>query len=215
MVTATSLTRRGAARGAPWHDVREPGRASAARRRGGVATRTAHRTGWSFRSLVSLPFIYSATVPLVLLDAWLTAYQWICFPLYRIARVRRSPYFVFDRHRLAYLTLVERAHCAYCSYANGVLAYSREIAARTEQYWCPIKHGRPIRGTHRRYASFFGHGDADGYRNGLLPMRARLRPRGSRRRVRSHAIHIPVRFERHIFRTRGRELQGGSGVDEH
>lgn len=39
--------------------------------------------------------------------------------------------------------------------------YAREISARTEQYWCPIKHARKILDPHRRYAHFadFGHGE--------------------------------------------------------
>lgn len=28
----------------------------------------------------------------------------------------------------------------YCGYANGLLHYNSEIAARTEKYWCGIKH---------------------------------------------------------------------------
>jgi hypothetical protein len=42
---------------------------------------------------------------------------------------------IFDRTHLAYLNLVEKINCAYCSYGNGLAAYLREIAARTEQYW--------------------------------------------------------------------------------
>jgi hypothetical protein len=132
--------------------------------------------GWS---LTTTPLIYSLSIPLLLLDLWVTAFQWICFPIYRIARVPRGRYFVFDRHRLPYLNLLERAHCAYCSYANGVIAYAREVAARTEQYWCPIQHAHRPRGAHHRLASFFPYGDCDAYRRGLTSMRQRLR--GQRR----------------------------------
>jgi hypothetical protein len=38
-----------------------------------------------------------------------------------------------------------------------------ENVARTEQYFCPIKHARKVLGTHRRYANFLDYGDADDY----------------------------------------------------
>jgi hypothetical protein len=28
----------------------------------------------------------------------------------------------------------------YCGYANGLLLYLKEIAGRTEKYWCGIMH---------------------------------------------------------------------------
>ena len=65
--------------------------------------------------------------------------------------MRRRDYFVFDRHHLAYLNAIEKLNCAYCSYANGLVAYVREIAGRTEQFWCPIKHARRAIGAHAHY----------------------------------------------------------------
>jgi hypothetical protein len=100
-------------------------------------------------SILTAPFIYSLIVPIALLDLWMTVYQLICFPVYGISPVRRATYLVFDRAHLAYLNGIEKFNCLYCSYANGVFAYTREIAGRTEQYWCPIRHGRRIHGTHR------------------------------------------------------------------
>ncbi len=117
----------------------------------------------SVRSLLSAPFIYSMVVPLALLDAWLWVYQGVCFPLYGMPKVPRKAYVVIDRHQLAYLNTVEKLNCAYCGYANGVLAYAREIASRTEQYWCPIKHARRVLGTHRRYAAFLDFGHAEDF----------------------------------------------------
>jgi len=52
----------------------------------------------------------------------------------------------------------------YCSYANGLLAYAVEIAGRTEQHWCPIKHARRIQHAHDRYSHFLPYADASGYR---------------------------------------------------
>ncbi len=125
------------------------------------------------RALVILtaPVIYAGWVPFALMDLFVTLYQWICFPVYRIPRVRRSDYVVLDRADLPYLNLIEKFNCFYCSYGNGVAAYAREVAARTEQYWCPIKHARRIRAAHDRYPQFFDHGDAEAYRQGLNRLR--------------------------------------------
>ncbi|RME14097.1 MAG: hypothetical protein D6801_09880, partial [Alphaproteobacteria bacterium] len=53
--------------------------------------------------LLTAPVIYSLIVPLVVLDIWVSLYQWICFPAYGIARVRRRDFIAIDRHHLAYL----------------------------------------------------------------------------------------------------------------
>jgi hypothetical protein len=113
-------------------------------------------------------------VPLTLLDACLNVYQQIYFRALRIARVPRSDYIIFDRQHLAYLNGLEAFNCLYCGYANGVIAYAREIAARTEQYWCPIKHALRIRDPHNRYQQFLQYGDAEGYRSKLADYRKQL-----------------------------------------
>jgi hypothetical protein len=64
--------------------------------------------------------------------------------------------------------------CAFCSYANGLIAYVREVAARTELYWCPIKHARTMVAPHHRYQFFFDYGDAAGYRRNLTTLRRTL-----------------------------------------
>ncbi|MES1974027.1 MAG: hypothetical protein V4472_16330 [Pseudomonadota bacterium] len=121
------------------------------------------------------PVIYSLIVPLLLLDAWITLYQAICFPVYRIPRVRRADYIAFDRGHLAYLNWIEALNCLYCGYANGLFGYAREIGSRTEQYWCPIKHALRITDPHQRYYEFLEYGDAEGYRSRLEELRERLR----------------------------------------
>jgi len=129
----------------------------------------------SLRSLVTAPAIYSLIVPIALLDLWVTLYQFVCFPIYGITRVRRSTFIALDRHHLQYLNAIERANCDYCGYANGVFAYVREVAARTEQYWCPIRHARRINGPHLRYREFVEYGDADGYKRRLPMLRTQLK----------------------------------------
>lgn len=125
-------------------------------------------------NILSAPVVYSLLVPFVLLDLWVSLYQAICFPIYGIERVRRRDYLVVDRHHLRYLNAIEKLNCFFCSYANGLIAYVREIAARTEQYWCPIKHAQGIREHHRRYHRFVGYGDPHAYRQELEPLRAKL-----------------------------------------
>jgi len=115
--------------------------------------------------VVTAPIVYSMIIPLVLLDIFVTVYQAVCFPAYGIEKVRRSDHLIFDRYHLAYLNLLEKINCAYCSYGNGLVSYVREIAGRTEQYWCPIKHARRVIAAHEGYDAFAEFGDADAFRN--------------------------------------------------
>lgn len=124
--------------------------------------------------VLTAPVIYGLIVPMVLLDLFVMIYQAVCFPVYRIPKVRRRGYLVFDRQSLAYLNALEKLNCAYCSYANGLFGYVREIAARTEQYWCPIKHARRLVAPHARYADFVAYGDAEAYHRKLEELRAGL-----------------------------------------
>ena len=125
--------------------------------------------------ILTAPAIYALIIPLVLLDLFVAVYQAACFPVYGIPRVRRRDYFAFDREHLAYLNAIEKINCAYCAYANGLVAYVREIASRTEEYWCPIKHARRVLGVHPRYGSFVDYGDGDSYRHDLERLRTEAR----------------------------------------
>ena len=116
-----------------------------------------------WRSVVTAPVIYSMIVPLLIIDISFTLYQHICFRAYGVPRVSRRDYLVNDRHLLVYLNTIEKVNCSYCGYGNGVLAYTREIISRTEQYWCPIRHAHRVIDAHRRYPQFFAYGDAKGY----------------------------------------------------
>ncbi len=124
--------------------------------------------------VLTAPVIYAGIIPFALLDLFVTVFQAVCFPIYGIAKVKRADYLVFDRHHLAYLNALEKLNCAYCSYANGLVAYTREIASRTEQYWCPIKHARRLVGVHARYAMFDDYGDGENYQARLVELRKAL-----------------------------------------
>ncbi|PKO83401.1 MAG: hypothetical protein CVU17_08470 [Betaproteobacteria bacterium HGW-Betaproteobacteria-11] len=123
--------------------------------------------------LLTAPVIYGVFFPLLLLDLAVSLYQWACFPVYGIPRVKRSDYFVYDRTLLPYLNVIEKFNCLYCSYGNGLIAWAREIVARTEQYWCPIKHARKAALQHQRQAAFFDYGDGTTYRAELERLRRR------------------------------------------
>lgn len=132
------------------------------------------------QSILSLPFIYGMLVPFVILDIAVTFYQAVCFPLYQINQVKRQNFIVIDRHHLLYLNIIERLHCMYCSYVNGLLSYAREIASRTEQYWCPIKHASRVLDKHSRYQKFADYGDAEDYRKRLDMLQRELRTEDSK-----------------------------------
>jgi hypothetical protein len=152
----------------------------------------AYIRGGSVLSLVTTPIIYSLIVPFAALDVWTTVYQWVCFPAYGIACVPRRSYFALDRHRLEYLNAIEKMNCTFCTYANGVIAYVGEVAARTEQYWCPIKHGRAIAAPHTRYSVFVGYGDATAYTERLPLLRTALRAAGGGPWVARRQASLPL-----------------------
>ena len=127
-----------------------------------------------FMIVLTIPLIWSALIPALVLDATIFLYQLICFPVYGIPFVKRGDYIVLDRQSLRYLNFIEKLNCAYCGYFNGLMGYLREVAARTEQYWCPIRHARSIKPTHSRYRYFFPYGDAEAYRKGLAAVRKRF-----------------------------------------
>jgi hypothetical protein len=110
-------------------------------------------------------------IPAVILDICLEIYHRICFPLYWIELVKRSDYFIFDRHHLSYLNWIEKLNCLYCSYFNNLVAYTREIAWRTEKYWCPIKHAQRRHWAHDYYEWFTDYLDWEKYRKNIEKIR--------------------------------------------
>ncbi|MGD9917367.1 MAG: hypothetical protein AB7U46_05065 [Paenirhodobacter sp.] len=147
--------------------------------------REAHRRArvnlWLFlrrtRPMVVLtaPVIYAVVIPFALLDLFVTIYQTVCFPIYGIQKVRRRDHIAIDRHHLDYLNAIQKLNCMYCSYGNGVISYVREVAGRTEKYWCPIKHARRVKGAHGLYGDFCDFGDAEGFQEQSQRLRNELR----------------------------------------
>jgi hypothetical protein len=125
-------------------------------------------------SVLTVPIIYSMLLPILIVDLGFSLFQHICLRAYGIPVVLRHRYMVNDRHKLAYLNVIEKVNCSYCGYANGVMAYAREIISRTEQHWCPIRHARHVPDAHKRYPQFFPYGDAVSWHEKLQGKRREL-----------------------------------------
>ena len=130
------------------------------------------KSKWTFR--LTAPFIYMQIIPFLLLDIFVSIYQWTNFPVYKISKVKRGDYIIFDRHKLGYLNTLEKINCLYCSYVNGLIGYIREISSRTEQFFCPIRHAKKQVGKHDRYYLFTDYGDTQAYRLRLQELRRLL-----------------------------------------
>jgi len=125
----------------------------------------------SILNILTAPFIWLCIVPAVFMDAVVSLYQFVCFRVYGIPKVKRGDYIVVDRHNLSYLNIIEKMNCLFCGYFNGLIAYVQEIGARTEQHWCPVKHARKVSYIHARYHRFFEYGDARSYRDELKELK--------------------------------------------
>ncbi len=123
--------------------------------------------GTAWPVLASAPVIYGAIIPALLLDLYVGFYQLICGPIYGIPHTKRSDYLILDRAKLPYLNLFEKVGCLYCSYFNGLIAYVQEVAGRTEQRFCPIKHQQKPKVFHSRYSHFVEFGDGEAYHRRL------------------------------------------------
>jgi len=127
------------------------------------------------KHVLTAPVIWLCVFPALLLDLIVSLFQAICFPVYGIPKVRRRDYIVIDRHYLAYLNIIQKANCLFCGYFNGLLAYVSEIAARTEQYWCPIKHASQLKVEHSRYKRFVEYGDSEQFQARARSLRSDFR----------------------------------------
>jgi hypothetical protein len=91
--------------------------------------------------LITAPLVWVPLPFMLVLDLTCVIYEYVCFPIYGIELVKRKEYIlVMDRAKLDYLNGLEKLACMYCGYGNGVLRYLKEIASRTEKYWCGIMH---------------------------------------------------------------------------
>ena len=86
-------------------------------------------------NLITCPIIYSMIFPLLILDAFVSFYQWSCFPIYGIPKLSRKDFIIFDRQELKYLDWISKFHCTYCAYGVGVVAFVGEVIGATEAYF--------------------------------------------------------------------------------
>ena len=121
--------------------------------------------------LLTSPLIYGMLIPAILFDVILFLYQQIIFRIYKFEFLKRSDYIIFDRQYLGYLNFIEKLHCMYCSYFNGLMHYASAIASRTELYFCPIKHAKKIAYEHEYYDAFFRYGEEEEYQKKLEELR--------------------------------------------
>jgi len=126
-------------------------------------------------TILTSPIIYLMIIPAWILDGFLWVYQNINFRVYKIPFVKRENYIVYDRGSLEYLHPIEKLGCVYCSYFNGLMGYSAEIASRTELYFCPIKHKKRLAYRHKYYKFFLKYGDGEEYKQKLYKLREQLK----------------------------------------
>ena len=124
--------------------------------------------------ILTAPVIYSMIIPAIILDIFTSFYQAICFPVYGITKAKRSDYIVIDRHKLPYLNMIQKINCIYCGYFNGLIGFVREVASRTEQFWCPIKHAMRVKGLHKRHFNFSKYGDVEDFQRRTKALREEL-----------------------------------------
>ena len=83
--------------------------------------------------------------------------------LYGIPFVKRGRYIKIDRHKLSYLNLLQKVHCMYCGYVNGLYAYAVAVAGETEKYWCGIAHGKEHTYVAEHQKNFLAYNDKKAY----------------------------------------------------
>lgn len=108
----------------------------------------------TLREYLFSPFVYIFIVPAIMFHIALELYHRIVFFGYKIPYVSSKDFFIFDRHNVKQLNIVEKVNCLYCSYVNGLMAYAKEIAGRSERYWCPFKHKQDPKQPHDHYMKF-------------------------------------------------------------
>jgi hypothetical protein len=124
---------------------------------------------------LTAPLIYSLIFPFMLLDLFVTVYQQICFRVYGLPVVKRGEHVVIDRHDLPHMNWRDRLNCAYCDYAQGVLAYVTDVVRRTEYFWCPVKHKSNLHHQTGVYDTYLERDDTQHYRSKLWQTRQKCR----------------------------------------
>jgi len=90
--------------------------------------------------LIGTSMIWSAIIPIIIVDIYATIYQEIYFTIQGIPKIKRSNYLNFDRWNLSKLSIGQKISCIYCGYANGIVAWFKALVNQTETYSCAVKH---------------------------------------------------------------------------
>jgi hypothetical protein len=128
----------------------------------------------SFLNLLAVPIIWFCIFPALFMNFVLSTYQFICFRVYGIQTVKRSDH-NSDGPPKHQLPEPDRINCVCCCYFNVLVSFVQKIAARTEQYWCPIKHARKVASIHSRYDKFIEFGNPKAYQEMLEKIRRDFR----------------------------------------
>ena len=65
-------------------------------------------------NMLTAPVIWFCILPALFMDGVVSVYQFICFRVYQIPKVKRGNYIVLDRQSLSYLNPFEKVNCVYC-----------------------------------------------------------------------------------------------------
>jgi len=106
--------------------------------------------------IIALIMIWSAIIPIIIIDLYANIYQSIYFTIQGIPKIKRSDYINYDRWNLSKLTFTQKISCIYCDYANGIVAWFKAIVNQTEVYSCAIKnkYEMPGRNHHVSFAEY-------------------------------------------------------------
>ena len=119
-----------------------------------------HKLDVTFREYLFSPLVYIFVVPAIMFHIALELYHRSVFWGYKIPYVSSKDFFIFDRHNVQQLNFIEKLNCLYCSYVNGLMGYAKEIAGRSERYWCPFKHKKDPAQPHSHYMKFIEFDDS-------------------------------------------------------
>ena len=125
--------------------------------------------------------IYSRLVRVILLDLFVSLYQFTCLPVFGIAHVRRHDYFILYHGQLPYLNVIEKIKLLIlfvCPMGSLHMLATRLVnqavlvpnQAHPASFYCSA----------RRYPQFVNYGDAEHSHSELgASLRRQLRQKGS------------------------------------
>ena len=90
--------------------------------------------------LAGYPLILLFAVFLLPLYLYMLFFNRVYFWIRNQDRIDRKPFFNYDRHKIAHLSLADKIWCEYCEWANGTLQWTLEITNEIERRYCPIKN---------------------------------------------------------------------------